>query len=93
MKKYRNIGHHERVIRIAVGFILLALSGFSLLPGWGDLVLMVVGLIALLTGIIGYCPAWQALGINTCPLKKSDHPHSHTQPSVHEHADTSSHRS
>jgi hypothetical protein len=76
MKTYRNIGHHERVIRVGVGFLLLALSGFSLLPGWGDLALMVAGLIALLTGIIGYCPAWQAMGINTCPPKKSEHPHS-----------------
>ena len=93
MIKYRNVGHYERVIRIALGLLLLALSGISLFPGWGDLVLMVVGLVALLTGIIGYCPAWQVLGINTCPPKKSDHPRSHTQPSGHEHADTSSHRS
>ncbi|MDH3503689.1 MAG: DUF2892 domain-containing protein [Nitrospirota bacterium] len=93
MKKYRNIGHHERVIRIAVGFLLLALSGFSLLPEWGDLVLMIVGLVALLTGIIGYCPAWKVLGINTCPLKKTEHPPSHIHPSVHEHAETTSRRS
>ncbi|WP_342346963.1 DUF2892 domain-containing protein [uncultured Nitrospira sp.] len=93
MKKYRNVGHHERIIRIAIGLILLALSGFSLLPEWGDLVLMAVGLIALLTGIIGYCPAWQVLGINTCPLHKTEHPLSHTEPSVHEQADPSSHRS
>ena len=92
MKKYRNIGHHERMIRVGVGVLLLALSGFSLLPGWGDLVLLIVGLIALLTGIIGYCPAWQALGINTCPLHKPEHAPSHTHPSAHEHPDPSSHR-
>ncbi|MEO8326444.1 MAG: DUF2892 domain-containing protein [Nitrospirota bacterium] len=93
MKKYRNVGHHERIIRIAIGLILLALSGFSLLPEWGDLVLMVVGLIALLTGIIGYCPAWQVLGINTCPLDKTGHPLPRTDPAIHEQADPSSHRS
>ena len=93
MKKYRNVGHHERIIRIAIGLILLALSGFSLLPEWGDLVLMAVGLIALLTGIIGYCPAWQVLGTNTCPLHKMEHAPSHTHPSAHKHADPSSHRS
>jgi hypothetical protein len=79
MKTYRNLGHHERVIRVGLGFLLLALSGFSLLPGWGDLVLMVIGIVALLTGIIGYCPAWQVMGINTCPPKTSEPPHSHTQ--------------
>ncbi|MBA3614068.1 MAG: DUF2892 domain-containing protein [Nitrospirales bacterium] len=92
MKKYRNIGHHERVIRVGVGFLLLALSGFSLLPGWGDLVLMIVGLIALLTGIIGYCPAWHVLGINTCPLDKTGQPLSRTDPAIHEQSDSSSHR-
>jgi DUF2892 family protein len=93
MKKYRNIGHHERVIRVGIGFLLLALSGFSLLPEWGNLVLMIVGLIALSTGVIGYCPAWQVFGINTCPLHKAEHSPSETDPSVHEQADPSSHRS
>ena len=93
MKAYRNLGHHERVIRVGLGLLLLAFSGFSLLSGWGDLAIMVVGLIALLTGIVGYCPAWQVMGINTCPSKKSDHPRSQVQPSVHEHADPTSHRS
>ena len=93
MKKYRNVGHHERVIRVGVGFLLLALSGFSLLPGWGDLAFMILGIIALLTGIIGYCPAWQIIGINTCPTQKSEQSPSTAQPSVHEHADPPAHRS
>ncbi|MDR4459006.1 MAG: DUF2892 domain-containing protein [Nitrospirales bacterium] len=93
MRKYRNIGHHERVIRVGVGLLLLALSGFSLLPGLGELLLMIVGLIALLTGIIGYCPAWQVFGINTCPPQKAEHPLSNSNPAVHEQADPSSHRS
>ena len=93
MKVYRNIGHHERVIRVGIGFLLLASSGFSWLPGWENLLLMVVGLIALLTGFIGYCPAWQIIGINTCPQKTSEHPHSHTERPIPEHADTTSHGS
>jgi len=72
MKTCRNLGHHERIIRMAVGLFLLTLSGFTILA-WVDLLLMVVGLIALLTGIIGYGPAWHAVGINT---SKSDHDYS-----------------
>jgi glucose uptake protein GlcU len=92
MKTCRNLGHHERIIRIAVGLVLLALSGFVILPGWGDLVLIVVGLIALLTGIIGYCPAWHAVGINT---SKRDHDNSVSNPKegLHEHVDPTTHRS
>ncbi len=76
MKTRLNLGHHERVIRIAAGLGFLALSGFATLPAWGDLVLIIVGLIALLTGIIGYCPAWHAVGLNTC---NADHDHAAAQ--------------
>lgn len=34
-----------------------------------------VGGIALVTGLIGYCPAWTLLGINTCPAKQPDKTH------------------
>jgi hypothetical protein len=92
MRTYRNIGHHERVIRVGFGFLLLALSGFSLFPGWGDLAIMALGLIALFTGIIGYCPAWQLMGINTCHKHNVEHPAPHLQQTVHEHPDHTSHR-
>lgn len=87
MKTLRNLGHHERIIRVGIGFALLALSGFSAFPGWGDFLLMVVGLIALLTGIIGYCPAWHAVKINTC---KVDHDHSVSNPKEGPHEHTTS---
>jgi hypothetical protein len=92
MKTCRNLGHHERIIRMAVGLVLLALSGFAILPAWVDLLLMVVGLIALLTGIIGYCPAWHAVGINT---SKSDHDYFASNPreGLHEHGDPTTHGS
>ncbi len=87
MKTCRNLGHHERMIRIAVGLVFLSLSGFAILPEWGDLLLMMVGLMTLLTGIIGYCPAWHAVGINS---RKVDHHHaaSHPKEGLHEHADS-----
>ncbi len=84
MKALRNLGHHERIIRVGMGFTLLALSGFSIFPSWGDLLLMMGGLITLLTGIMGYCPVWHIVGINTCP---GDHVHSASKPKgeLHEH--------
>ncbi len=92
MNTLHNLGHHERVIRVGIGVVLLALSGFSLFPGWGDLLLMLVGLIALLTGIIGYCPAWQAVGLNTCHVK-SDQTINHQPEEHHEHSNASTHQS
>ncbi len=67
MRALRNLGHTERVIRVGLGLAFLALSGFAIFPGWGDLLLMGIGLLALGTGLVGYCPAWKVLGIRSCP--------------------------
>ncbi len=92
MNSLRNLGHHERIIRVGIGFTLLAVSGFSMFPGWGDLILMGVGLVALLTGLIGYCPVWQAVGFNTCKVDH-DHTDSHTHSGPPEHHAPTTHQS
>ena len=91
MKTLRNLGHHERIIRVGIGLALLALSGFSAFPGWGDFLLMVVGLIALLTGIIGYCPAWKAMGISSCKVNP-DLSGPSQKKGLHEHGTASTHQ-
>ena len=57
----KNIGSPERLIRIIVGLVLIALVfvGPKTIWGW-------VGVVPLLTGLIGWCPPYQLLGINTC---------------------------
>jgi len=30
-----------------------------------------IGIVPLLTGILGNCPAYSILGISTCPMKKA----------------------
>ena len=56
-----NVGHIDRMIRIALGLVLLAIAGLTALPVWGTLVALVVGTIALLTGAMGFCPAWRVV--------------------------------
>jgi hypothetical protein len=41
-------------------------------PGWVVGVMFVIGGVAMLTGLIGFCPAWKLFGINTCGLKGSE---------------------
>ena len=57
-----NVGGADKVIRIIVGLALLSL--LFVLEGnarwWG-----LVGLLPLLTGITGYCPAYMPFGIST----------------------------
>jgi hypothetical protein len=62
-----NVGSFDRIARIAVGVVFLA--AVVLLEGnarW----LGLIGLVPLLTGIFGYCPAYVLLGFSSCPLAK-----------------------
>ena len=67
-----NIGGIERPIRIVLGVILLALALFGQMPTPGAWGIGVVGAIALMTGAVGFCPAWKLFGINTCPTKSAN---------------------
>ncbi|HEX7328219.1 MAG TPA: DUF2892 domain-containing protein [Casimicrobiaceae bacterium] len=58
-----NIGGVDRSVRIVAGIVILAL--FFVLEGaarWWAL----IGLVPLVTGIAGWCPAYRLLGIKTC---------------------------
>lgn len=64
MKK--NIHPMERAIRILVGLILISLAFTGPENLW-----FLLGVIPLLTGLVGWCPPYSLLGINTCPKKQS----------------------
>jgi hypothetical protein len=59
-----NIGNIERIVRIVVGLILIALVFVGPHTPWGW-----IGVVPLLTGLIGWCPPYALLGINTCAKK------------------------
>lgn len=65
----RNLGGRERAIRVAVGMGLIGGALFVEQPGWIVGVMFVIGGVAMLTGLIGFCPAWKLFGINTCAVK------------------------
>jgi hypothetical protein len=58
----RNIGTLDRVIRFAVGVLLLGLYGALEPPGR---YLTLLGLIPLGTALTGNCPLYSMLGIST----------------------------
>jgi len=60
----KNEGNIDRILRVVVG---LAIIGWGVYAQnwWGA-----IGAVPLLTGLIGWCPAYTLLGINTCPMKK-----------------------
>ena len=60
-----NLGSIDRTIRILAGIGLLALVFVGPQTPWGFL-----GLVPLLTGVIGFCPAYCPLGLSTCRIPK-----------------------
>ena len=61
-----NGGTGDRGIRVGVGLALIALVFLGPKTAWGWL-----GLIPLATGLLGTCPLYSVLGINTCPMQRA----------------------
>ncbi|MFO1115720.1 MAG: DUF2892 domain-containing protein [Beijerinckiaceae bacterium] len=61
-----NEGTIDRVLRVIVGLVLVSLVFVGPQTPWGW-----IGIVPLLTGIIGFCPAYRLIGLSTCPVKKA----------------------
>ncbi|MFN8548099.1 MAG: DUF2892 domain-containing protein [Candidatus Eisenbacteria bacterium] len=59
----RNVGSLDRVIRIVLGLALLG-AGVAYKAWWGA-----IGLVPLLTALIGFCPLYRLIGVRTCPVE------------------------
>lgn len=62
MKK--NVHPVERIVRVALGAVLTSLAFVGPANPW-----FLLGLVPLLTGLMGWCPPYALLGINTCPRR------------------------
>ena len=60
-----NLGAVDRTLRILLGLALLGLTFFGPKTAWGYL-----GLVPLMTGLVGFCPLYRVLGLSTCPLER-----------------------
>jgi len=60
-----NEGTVDRAIRVVLGVVLLSLVfvGPQTVFGW-------IGVVPLLTGLVGSCPLYRVFGINTCSIDK-----------------------
>jgi hypothetical protein len=61
-----HIGIADQVVRLVVGAGLLVLGLSHLVTGAWAIAAYSLGAIALITGLMRFCPAWSVLGINTC---------------------------
>lgn len=57
----KNEGKIDRGVRVVLGLGLLSLTVLGPKTMWG-----LIGLIPLLTGVVGMCPLYRLVGLNTC---------------------------
>lgn len=60
----RNEHSVERAVRVLIGIGLLAIAFVGPKTPWGYL-----GIVPLLTGLVGSCPLYTVFGFSTCPVK------------------------
>ncbi len=62
----RNEGAIDRWLRVLVGLAVLSLVfiGPKTPLGW-------IGVVPLITGVVGFCPVYALFGLRTCPLRTS----------------------
>ncbi len=65
----KNVGSADKIVRIVVGVVLIAFALFGPADigwkwiGW-------IGVVPLVTALMGRCPLYSVLGIRTCPMEK-----------------------
>lgn len=60
-----NVGSIDKILRIVVGLALVAAAATGYLGVWAW-----IGVVPLVTGLMGWCPAYSLFGMSTCPAKK-----------------------
>jgi hypothetical protein len=62
---FKNEGTVDRVLRVIGGAVLISLVFIGPETSWGW-----IGVVPLVTGLLGNCPVYSLLGISTCPVKQ-----------------------
>lgn len=62
-----NVGGTDRILRVIVGLILIGLSLAGVIGVWGW-----IGIIPLVTGLAGFCPAYLPFHFSTCRANKQE---------------------
>jgi hypothetical protein len=59
-----NVGSLDRVLRVIVGIVLIALVFVGPKTPWGW-----IGIVPLVTGLLKTCPIYSLIGVSSCPNK------------------------
>ena len=64
-----NVGNMDKVLRIVLAVVMSVLYFTGTVSGTLGTVLLILGGVFLLTALVGFCPLYAMVGINTCPKK------------------------
>ena len=65
----QNLGYTDRFIRLILGSVLIVFFVAGVLSGALGVISLLAGIIIMVTSIIGFCPIYALLKINTCGVK------------------------
>lgn len=68
MKK--NMGSLDRIIRVILAAVFVALYFTGTVTGTLGLVLVILGGVFLATSLVSFCPLYTIVGLSTCPTNK-----------------------
>jgi hypothetical protein len=60
-----NVGGIDRILRIAVGALLIVLAALNIIGVWGY-----IGVLLLASGLFRFCPVYLPFGWSTCQMKQ-----------------------
>lgn len=63
----KNIGSLDRIARVVLGVLLIAYAIPIGFPHTGWNAVGWIGVIPLLTAVVGSCPLYSIVGVSTCP--------------------------
>jgi hypothetical protein len=61
----KNVGMIDRVVRIIIGIVLIAVFALNMVAAPWSYLVVLIGLIALVTGAVGTCALYSLLGFTT----------------------------
>jgi hypothetical protein len=65
----KNVGSIDRIVRIVIGLGLLWYAMFAAPTGYNWIGW--IGVVPIITALIGNCPLYSILGVTTCPAKRA----------------------
>lgn len=65
----KNMGSIDKIIRLVLAAVFIALAKFGVVEGTFAIVLYVAAAIFVVTSVVNFCPLYTLFGINTCKTK------------------------